>query len=334
MIERSKLVKAITAKSDEVKYRLRPNRISFGNIKELEDVPYLLDTQIQSFDWLIGNEKWKKRVATQSKDTDFTLSEKSGLEQVFEEMSPIEDTAQTMSLSFSDPKFDDPKYTIEECKRKDYTYSAPLYVNAEFVNYETGEIKSQTVFISDFPLMTKYGTFVVNGAERVVVSQLVRSPGVYFEKNTDKLSFKELYSARVIPSRGAWLEFEFDKKDTLGVRIDRRRRQSIIVFLQAIGVDKKAIAKAFKKYPEILAQLEREGQPNQEKAMLDLFRKTRPGEPATLETAKAMIQNFFFNPKRYDLSRIGRYKINKKLGVDLDVNESVIQIEDIVATLK
>ena len=210
------------------------SRISFAKIAEPLEVPQLLSLQTDSFDWLIGNENWQETVAARKKAGE-DVSEKSGLTEIFEEISPIEDFSETMSLSFENPVFYDPKYTVDECKEKDFTYSAPLYVSAEFTNNDTGEIKGQTVFMGDFPLMTPKGTFVINGTERVVVSQLVRSPGVYFERTADKTSDKDIYTAKLIPSRGAWLEFEIDKRDMVGVRLDRKRKQNITVLLKALA---------------------------------------------------------------------------------------------------
>src|SRR5690242_11997798 len=210
-----------------------PQRISFAKITEPLEVPKLLSLQTDSFNWLIGNDAWQAQVeAREAKGED--VSHKSGLQEIFEEISPIEDFSETMSLSFENPVFYDPKYTVEECKEKDFTYSAPLYVSAEFTNNDTGEIKGQTVFMGDFPIMTPKGTFVIDGSERVVVSQLVRSPGVYFERSADKTSDKDIYTAKLIPSRGAWLEFEIDKRDLVGVRLDRKRKQNITVLLKAL----------------------------------------------------------------------------------------------------
>ena len=210
----------------------RTNRISFAKIAEPLEVPDLLALQANSFDWLIGSERWQARVQQAQADGRSDVSTKSGLEEIFEEISPIEDFSQTMSLSFRDHRFEPPKNTVEECKERDFTYSAPMFVTAEFMNQETGEIKSQTVFMGDFPLMTDKGTFIVNGTERVVVSQLVRSPGVYFERSIDKTSDKDVFTAKIIPSRGAWLEFEIDKRDMVGVRLDRKRKQSVTVLAQ------------------------------------------------------------------------------------------------------
>ena len=208
-------------------------RISFAKINEPLEVPQLLSLQTDSFDWLIGNDDWSAAVERRRAEGE-DVSEKSGLQEIFEEISPIEDFSETMSLSFENPVFYDPKYTVDECKEKDFTYSAPLYVSAEFTNNDTGEIKGQTVFMGDFPLMTDKGTFIINGTERVVVSQLVRSPGVYFERSADKTSDKDIFTAKLIPSRGAWLEFEIDKRDMVGVRLDRKRKQNVTVLLKAL----------------------------------------------------------------------------------------------------
>ncbi|HEX5018719.1 MAG TPA: DNA-directed RNA polymerase subunit beta, partial [Actinomycetes bacterium] len=213
-----------------------PSRLSFAKITEPLPVPDLLDLQVKSFDWLLGNDVWKARVA-EAAAAGKPIPDKSGLEEIFEEISPIEDFQGTMSLSFRDHRFEPPKNSVEECKDRDFTYSAPLFVTAEFMNNETGEIKSQTVFMGDFPLMTDKGTFVINGTERVVVSQLVRSPGVYFERTVDKTSDKDIFTAKIIPSRGAWLEFEIDKKDIVSVRVDRKRKQNVTVLLKALGWD-------------------------------------------------------------------------------------------------
>lgn len=229
---------SIIARADQrdIDLHKASDRVNFGSIAEPIKVPYLLGVQTDSFDWLIGNERWQQRVAEDEANGTNTVPHISGLDEVFQEISPIENFAQTMSLTFSDPYFEEPRHTVQECKEKDYTYSAPLYVNAEFENGETGEIKSQTVFMGDFPLQTPHGTFIIGGTERVIVSQLVRSPGVYFDRQPDRTSDKEVFGAKIIPSRGAWLEFEIDKRDFLGVRVDRKRKQSAIVFLMAIGM--------------------------------------------------------------------------------------------------
>ena len=214
------------------------------------------------------------------------------------------------------------------------TYAAPLFVTAEFINNTTGEIKSQTVFMGDFPMMTDKGTFIINGTERVVVSQLVRSPGVYFDRTLDKTSDKDVYSCKVIPSRGAWLEFDVDKRDTVGVRIDRKRRQPVTVLLKALGWSADRIRERFGWSETMLATLEKDHIPTQDEALLDIYRKLRPGEPPTRESAQTLLDNLFFNQKRYDLAKVGRYKVNKKLGLDLPVDQGVLTEDDIVATIE
>ncbi|NUP75265.1 MAG: DNA-directed RNA polymerase subunit beta, partial [Sinomonas sp.] len=313
------------------------SRLSFAKIHEPLDVPNLLALQTESFDWLVGNERWQARVAKAADEGDQSVATTSGLADIFEEISPIEDFQGTMSLSFSDPEFADPKYTMEECKERDATYSAPLYVKAEFMNNNTGEIKQQTVFMGDFPLMTEKGTFVVNGTERVVVSQLVRSPGAYFERAADKTSDKDIYTAKIIPSRGAWFELEIDKRDQVGVRLDRKRKQSVTVLLKALGWTEGQILEEFGDYDSMRATLEKDTTETREDALLDIYRKLRPGEPPTVEAAQSLLDNLYFNPKRYDLAKVGRYKINRKLGIDRPLSDreaSVLHIEDIVAMIK
>ncbi|CEA08902.1 DNA-directed RNA polymerase subunit beta [Arthrobacter saudimassiliensis] len=313
------------------------SRISFAKIHEPLDVPNLLALQTDSFDWLVGNERWKARVAKAQETGEQGVATTSGLADIFEEISPIEDFQGTMSLSFSEPEFADPKYTMAECKDRDATYSAPLYVKAEFMNNNTGEIKQQTVFMGDFPLMTDKGTFVINGTERVVVSQLVRSPGAYFERAADKTSDKDIYTAKIIPSRGAWFELEIDKRDQVGVRLDRKRKQSVTVLLKALGWTEGQILETFGEYDSIRATLEKDTTETREDALLDIYRKLRPGEPPTVEAAQALLENLYFNPKRYDLAKVGRYKINRKLGVDKPVDapeSSVLDTDDIVAMIK
>ena len=310
------------------------HRISFAKLREPLQAPNLLGLQVESFDWLLGNDAWKARVEAAQASGRNDVPDVSGLEEIFHEISPIEDVAGTMSLSFHDHRLESPKYSMEEAKAKDYTYSAPMYVTAEFMNYETGEIKSQTVFMGDFPLMTPRGTFIINGTERVVVSQLVRSPGVYFEKLSDRSSDKETFGAKIIPSRGAWLEFEIDKRDTVGVRIDRKRKQSVTHFLKAIGMTESEIRDTFADYPVLLETLEKDTVATQEEALLDIYRKLRPGEPANVDAAQTLLNNFYFDSRRYDLAKVGRYKINKKLAIEADPKASTLSLEDIVATVK
>jgi DNA-directed RNA polymerase subunit beta len=308
--------------------------VSFARIQEPLKVPDLLALQTESFDWLLGNERWQARISEALDAGRKDVAEQSGLEEIFEEISPIEDFSGTMSLSFRDHRFEPPKYSAEECKDKDMTYSAPMFVTAEFINNTTGEIKSQTVFMGDFPLMSAKGTFIINGTERVVVSQLVRSPGVYFDRQVDKTSDKDIYSCKVIPSRGAWLEFEIDKRDAVGVRIDRKRKQSVTVLLKALGWDDAKILDRFGDYESMRATLEKDHTAGQDEALLDIYRKLRPGEPPTRESAQALLENLYFNPKRYDLAKVGRYKVNRKLGLELPIRQGTLSEQDIVATIE
>ncbi|KQR53777.1 DNA-directed RNA polymerase subunit beta [Leifsonia sp. Leaf336] len=310
------------------------SRLSFAKITDTLTVPDLLALQTESFDWLVGNDAWKARVAEAEAQGRQDLPANTGLEEIFEEISPIEDLGETMQLSFTNPFLEEKKYSIDECKEKGKTYAAPLYVEAEFMNHLTGEIKTQTVFMGDFPLMTERGTFIINGTERVVVSQLVRSPGVYFEAAADKTSDKDIYSARVIPSRGAWLEFEIDKRDQVGVRIDRKRKQSVTVFLKALGLTSEEILSEFAGYQSIELTLEKDAILTKEEALKDIYRKLRPGEQVAAEAARALLDNFYFNPKRYDLAKVGRYKINRKLGLEAPLTDSVLTVQDILATIK
>ncbi len=318
-----------TGEADQQKIPGAPLRVSFAKISEPLEVPDLLALQTASFDWLIGSPEWRATLSPEEQ-----ADAVGGLAEILEEISPIEDFSGSMSLSFSNPRFEDVKASLEECKDKDMTYAAPLFVTAEFMNNTTGEIKSQTVFMGDFPIMTNKGTFVINGTERVVVSQLVRSPGVYFDKTLDKTSDKDVYSAKVIPSRGAWLEFDVDKRDTVGVRIDRKRRQPVTVLLKALGWTEDRIREHFQWSPTVLATLEKDHIAGQDEALLDIYRKLRPGEPPTRESAQALLENLFFNSKRYDLAKVGRYKVNKKLGVQVPQGTSTLTEDDIVATIE
>lgn len=308
-----------------------PNRVSFAKLREPLEVPGLLDVQTDSFEWLIGSPRWRESAAERG-----DVNPVGGLEEVLYELSPIEDFSGSMSLSFSDPRFDDVKAPVDECKDKDMTYAAPLFVTAEFINNNTGEIKSQTVFMGDFPMMTEKGTFIINGTERVVVSQLVRSPGVYFDETIDKSTDKTLHSVKVIPSRGAWLEFHVDKRDTVGVRIDRKRRQPVTVLLKALGWTSEQIVERFG-FSEIMrSTLEKDNTVGTDEALLDIYRKLRPGEPPTKESAQTLLENLFFKEKRYDLARVGRYKVNKKLGLHVGepITSSTLTEEDVVATIE
>ncbi len=279
------------------------DRISFSRIPEVLSLPDLIGIQRESFDWLL----------------------RDGLSEVFAEVSPIQDFTETYQLIFGKHHFKEIKHSTEECKDKDMTYSAPLFVECQFINKDTGEIKEQEVFMGDFPMMTDKGTFVINGTERVVVSQLVRSPGVYFSRELDKTSDKDIYVAKVIPSRGAWLEFEVDKRDTVGVRIDRKRRQNVTVLLKALSWKEEEIVELFEEAASIRATLERDHFKTQEEALEDIYRKLRPGEPPTAESAQTLLENLFFNPKRYDLAKVGRYKIGKKLGTAVDLTRKQLK---------
>src|SRR2546421_1992987 len=267
-------------------------RFSFSKLEEVLPLPDLVGVQRTSFEWLLSE----------------------GLREVLEEISPIEDFTEQFQLMFGRHQFKEIKHSEEECKDKDMTFSAPLFVEAMFVNTVTGEIKEQEVFMGDFPMMTSKGTFIINGTERVVVSQLVRSPGVYFDKTIDKTSDKDVFLAKIIPSRGAWLEFDVDKRDTVGVRIDRKRRQNVTVFLKALGWTQDEIVQLFEDAPSIKLTLEKDHFETQEEALEDIYRRLRPGEPPTAGSARTLLENLFFNPKRYDLARVGRYKVSKKLG--------------------
>ena len=305
--------------------------MSFAKIREPLEVPGLLDLQTDSFEWLIGSERWRAKAADRG-DSNAV----GGLEEILAELSPIEDFSGSMSLSFSDPRFDEVKASVEDCKEKDMTYAAPLFVTAEFINNNTGEIKSQTVFMGDFPMMTDKGTFIINGTERVVVSQLVRSPGVYFDRSVDKSTEKDLHSVKVIPGRGAWLEFDVDKRDTVGVRIDRKRRQPVTVLLKALGWSTEQIVERFGFSEIMMSTLEKDNTAGTDEALLDIYRKLRPGEPPTKESAQTLLENLFFKDKRYDLARVGRYKINKKLGLNTGqpIEASTLTEDDIVTTIE
>ncbi|MDQ3785546.1 MAG: DNA-directed RNA polymerase subunit beta [Actinomycetota bacterium] len=293
-------------------------RRTFAKLAEVLPPPNLIAVQKESFDWFV----------------------EVGLGETLRDISPIEDFTGNLALQFLSHRFEAPKGDEDECKEKDMTFSRPLFVTAAFINKETGEIKEQTVFMGDFPMMTEKGTFIINGTERVVVSQLVRSPGVYFDRSIDKTSDKPLFACKIIPARGAWLEFETDKKDMVGARIDRKRRQNVTVLLRALGYgDDAAILKLFDNAPSIQATLDKDAIETEEDALIDIYRKLRPGEPPTVESARALLDNLFFNPRRYDLSRVGRYKTNRKLGFKSDEDTieemgTVLRKEDILATIQ
>jgi DNA-directed RNA polymerase subunit beta len=301
-----------------------PNRLSFAKLREPQEVPDLLALQTSSFSWLVGGDAWRAQAEPGTP---------SGLEEILTEISPIRDFSDTMQLEFREPKLEEPKSDVETCREKDLTYCAPLFVTAEFTNNETGEIKSQTVFMGDFPLMTDKGTFIINGTERVVVSQVVRSPGVYFDRSLDKSSDRLTYGAKIIPGRGAWLEFEVDKRDQVGVRIDRKRRQPVTVLLRALGWDDERIRERWGDYPAMMATLDKDHLGSADEALVDIYRKLRPGEPPSRDSGETLLNNLYFNEKRYDLAKVGRYKVNRKLGVDLPRSTGVLTEGDIVATI-
>ena len=269
-------------------------RMSFAKINEVLDMPNLIEVQKNSYQWFL----------------------EEGLREVFEETAAITDYNGNLVLDFIGFRIDEnPKYTVEECKERDVTYAAPIYVRVRLLNKETGEIKESEVFMGDFPIMTESGTFVINGAERVIVSQLVRSPGVYFDMTHDTLG-KELYSSTVIPNRGAWLEYETDSSDVFYVRIDKNRKIPVTVLARAMGLSSDAqILEFFGEDERIHATLLKDTTKNKEEALLEIYRKLRPGEPATVENSQQHLDNLFFDPRRYDISRVGRYKYNKKLGL-------------------
>jgi DNA-directed RNA polymerase subunit beta len=278
-------------------------RFSFAKLREVKDLPNLIEVQRESFEWFVNE----------------------GIAEVLADISPIEDFTGSLKLELADHEFEPPKYSEAECREKDMTYSRPLFVTARFMNAQTGEIKEQTVFMGDFPMMTDKGTFIINGTERVVVSQLVRSPGVYFGVTPDKTNpEKDIVDAKVIPARGAWLEFEVDKKDIVYVRVDRKRKQPVSILLKALEfggpeADPEAILNLFvdadgNPYESMRNTLDKDNTVTIEDALQDIYRKLRPGEPPTPDAARSLLEGLFFNPKRYDLAKVGRHKVNKKLG--------------------
>ena len=286
----------------------KSTRISLSKIKEIADVPNLIELQVDSYKWFI----------------------EEGLKEVFEDISPIEDYTGNLILEFVDYSLDDkPKYDIEECKDRDATYCAPLKVKVRLINKETGEIKEQEVFMGDFPLMTEKGTFVINGAERVIVSQLVRSPGVYYALERDKTG-KKLISSTVIPNRGAWLEYETDSNDVISVRVDRTRKQPVTVLLRALGIGTDAeIIELLGEDERLAATLEKDNTKTVEEGLIEIYKKLRPGEPPTVESASSLLNALFFDAKRYDLAKVGRYKFNKKLALCYRIMNK-ISAEDVV----
>ena len=303
----------VQSKNPDSTSRYRTRR-SFAKIPDVMDVPNLIAIQTESFKKFVDE----------------------GLTNAFNDISPIESNTKDMCVEFGKHEFGEPKYSVDECKERDVSYQAPLFAEIRFINRETGEIKEQDVFMGDFPLMTPRGTFIINGTERVVVSQLVRSPGVYFSSERDKTADKTIYNAKVIPSRGAWLEFETDKRDVLSVRIDRKRKQPATLLLRALGIaeTREEIIDLLGDSEMVIRTLDRDPATTKEESLIELYRRFRPGEPPTIDSARTLLDGLFFNPQRYDLAKVGRYKINKKLGFDPENDNSTLTQEDIIETMR
>ena len=266
-------------------------RKSFAKIDEIMEMPNLIEIQRDSYQWFL----------------------EEGLMEMFEEISPISDFTGNLSLEFVNYSLGEPKYDVDECRERDATYAAPLRVKVRLINKETGEVKEQDVFMGDFPLMTKKGTFIINGAERVIVSQLVRSPGVYYSKTIDQ-SGKPIFGATIIPNRGAWLEFETDINENIFVRIDRTRKVPVTVLLKALGYSSKGqILEMFHNDERIRLTLEKDHTENEAEALIEIYKRLRPGDPPTVENSRSLLNSLFFEHRRYDFAKVGRYKINKKL---------------------
>lgn len=280
----------------------KTKRMSFAKINELLEKPNLIEIQRKSYEWFL----------------------EEGLKEAFKDISPIEDYTGNLSLEFIDYELDeDSKYDVEECKERDVNYAAPLRVQVRFINKETSEIKEQKVFMGDFPLMTEKGTFIINGAERVIVSQLVRSPGPYYDMKRDKVG-TQLFSSTIIPNRGAWLEYETDSNDIVSVRIDRTRKLPATTLIRALGYQSNhEILSLFGEDEKLIKTLDKDSTVNQEEGLIEIYKKLRPGEPPTVESARNLINSLFFDEKRYDLAKVGRYKFNKKLGVSNRIEERV-----------
>ncbi|MDK2824273.1 MAG: DNA-directed polymerase subunit beta [Clostridia bacterium] len=287
-------------------------RHSFAQIQEIMEMPNLIEIQQNSYQWFLDE----------------------GLREMFQDISPIQDFTGNLILEFVDYTLGEPKYDVDECKERDVTYAAPLRLKVRLINKETGEVKEQEVFMGDFPLMTNKGTFIINGAERVIVSQLVRSPGVYYSETIDT-SGKRLYNATIIPNRGAWLEFETDLNENLFVRIDRTRKLPATVLLRALGYGSNGqILDLFENDERIRMTLERDHTETEGEALVEIYKRLRPGEPPTVESARSLLTTLFFDPKRYDLAKVGRYKLNKKLNLQIDKEIKHITKEDIIAVIK
>jgi len=297
-------------------------RKSFSRIENVLDLPNLIDIQKASFQWFL----------------------EEGLRETIDDISPIEDYTGSLAVEFGEYKFGLPQFTIKECREKDLTYQAPLSMTVRFVNKDTGEIREQTVFMGDFPMMTEHGTFIINGTERVIVTQLVRSPGAYLMEPKDPT--KQVFTANLMPSRGSWLELEIDKKGIAYARIDRKRKLPITTLLRALPAEdpstgfaldtstNEAILALFENSAYIVNTLEKDPSTREEEALIEVFKKQRPGEPPTLDNARNLLRALFFDPKRYDLTKVGRYKLNQRLGVNVPDDTRVLTTEDIVALVR
>ncbi|MFL6036350.1 MAG: DNA-directed RNA polymerase subunit beta, partial [Gaiellaceae bacterium] len=297
-------------------------RTSFSRIKEVLELPNLIDIQRASFDWFLNE----------------------GLRETIDDISPIEDYTGTLAVEFGDYRFGEPQFSIKECREKDLTYQAPLNMTVRFVNKETGEIREQNVFMGDFPMMTEFGTFIINGTERVIVTQLVRSPGAYLMEPKDPT--KQVFTANLMPSRGSWLELEIDKKGIAYARIDRKRKLPITTLLRALPAEdpstgfqldvttNEKLLELFDNSPFIVNTLEKDPTATEEQALVEVFKKQRPGEPPTVDNARNLLRALFFDPKRYDLTKVGRYKLNQRLDVQVPEETRVLTTEDIVALVK
>ncbi|MGB5050373.1 MAG: DNA-directed RNA polymerase subunit beta, partial [Caldilineaceae bacterium] len=306
---------------------VRTPRKSYARTPNVVELPRLIEIQLNSFEWF----------------------RTEGMKELFEEISPIVSFNKNLEMHFGDFHFGEPKYPEEECRVRDITFSAPLWVTVKLVNSDTGEVSEQEVFMGDFPLMTESGTFIINGSERVVVSQLIRSPGVYFSVEEDRSTGRDLTSAKMIPTRGAWLEFETARRDIISVKVDRKRKLPVTILLRAIGFGTDdEIRELFADvdddvdHPFIESTLERDTTSNPtddrqkgvDDALLEFYKKLRPGDPPTLDNARNFMQNLLLTPRRYDLGRVGRYKLNRRLHLDTPLSTRILTQEDLVAVIK
>lgn len=303
----------------QVRSNLGVGRVSFSRIPTVLEMPNLIELQLKSFEWF----------------------KTEGMRELLEEISPIIDYNQKLELHFLRHWFEKPRYSPDICRERDMTYAAPLYFRVRLVIRDTGEVKESDIYIDDFPMMTETGTFVINGAERVVVSQLVRSPGVYFERETDPTTGRQLCLAKLIPTRGAWLEFETSNRDVLWVKIDRKRKIPVTVLLRAVGYGRDeqlyelfADVDTDADHRYIAATIERDRTKSSEEAQMEIYKTLRPGDPTTRENAAALIERLFLSPRTYDLGRVGRYKLNKRLGLSVAADVRVLTPDDLVAVVR